>query len=116
MLKLMIKKLMTGILGFLRPAVKVKLTRKNLFVWLPASQGGDLHVLQRPGLGEPAKFSVSSVDGGFALQMTSGAGGMGAMSLATFTSEPEARKALAKLNKALTGTKVFKWAIWALCA
>lgn len=97
-----------------QPQMKFKLTRKNLFVWLPAAQGGDLHVLPRPGIAGTMTFNVAAAGDAYALQLI--AGEAPAKPLATFGSEKEAKQALAALNHALTGTRIFKWAVWALIA
>jgi hypothetical protein len=113
----MLKKMIEGAKKAVRsrqPQMKFKLTRKNLFVWLPAAQGGDLHVLPRPGVDGPMTFNIAGAEGAFALQLI--AGEAPAKPLAKFTSEAEAKQALAALNKALTGTRVFKWVVWALIA
>ncbi|KAG0166433.1 hypothetical protein DFQ30_007198 [Apophysomyces sp. BC1015] len=90
----------------LRPSVKVKLTRKNLFITLAGDLGGEFHVLPRAGLTEATKFAVAASGDGYVLEMTSGGG---KASLAHFPGEGEARAALEKLNKALTGNQVGKW-------
>lgn len=88
----------------MKPGFKVKLTRRNLFISLPANQGGEFHVLPRPGLADRTSFSVAVVDGLYELQMQPGA-----VRLADFPTEWEARSALMKLNKILTGNQIFKW-------
>ena len=108
MLKLMIKSVRNAVAAARRQRVKFKLTRKNLFIWLPDAQGGGLHVLPRPGQGAPMSFKVATTENAFALEMV--IGDACARSLATFDSESAAREALAKLNKELTGTRVLKWA------
>jgi len=114
MLKLMIKSVRNAVAAARRQRVKFKLTRKNLFIWLPDAQGGGLHVLPRPGQGAPMSFKVATTENAFALEMV--IGDACARSLATFDSESAAREALAKLNKELTGTRVLKWAAWAVIA
>lgn len=59
-------------------------------------------------------FKVATTENAFALEMV--IGDACARSLATFDSESAAREALAKLNKELTGTRVLKWAAWAVIA
>jgi len=90
------------------PPLKVRLTRQSLLISLPASQGGRLHVLPRPGgsSGLTRTFEVVATgEGRYALQATPDT-----MALATYGSESEAAEALATLNKALTGSLVWKWA------
>ncbi|MCM3609144.1 hypothetical protein M4D49_27040 [Cupriavidus pauculus] len=91
-----------------RPEIKVKLTRKNLIISLPASQGGAIHVLPRPGSTGAVRFAVEQSEGVFALQMA--AAGQ-TMALATFPGEPDAQAALSKVNKALTGNQLVKWIV-----
>ncbi|CAG9169769.1 serpin family protein [Cupriavidus pinatubonensis] len=91
-----------------RPEIKVKLTRKNLIISLPASQGGALHMLPRPGTTEAVRFAVEQSEGMFALQMA--ATGQ-TVSLATFSGEHDAQAALSKVNKALTGNQLVKWSV-----
>lgn len=89
------------------PPIKVRLTRQSLMISLPASQGGRLHILPRPGgvSGLTRTFEVVMVgDGKYALKASPDD-----LALATYPSEPEAALALATLNKVLTGGLVWKW-------
>jgi len=114
MLKLMIKNVKSAVAAARRQRVKFKLTRKNLFVWLPEPHGGGLHVLPRPGQSAPMSFKIAQAEAGYALEMV--LADAAPKSLATFATEGDAKEALVKLNKALTGTRVFKWAAWAVVA
>lgn len=92
----------------LSPPLKVKLTRQSLMISLPASQGGRLHILPRPGgsSGLTRTFEiVTAGDGKFALQASPDN-----LALATYESEPEAALALGAINTALTGSMLWKWA------
>lgn len=89
------------------PPLRVKLTRQSLMISLPASQGGRLHILPRPGgaSGLTRTFEVlPQPDGKFALKATPDD-----LALAAYETESEAALALATLNKALTGSVVWKW-------
>lgn len=90
------------------PPLRIKMTRDSLMIALPASQGGRLHVLPRPGgrSGLARTFEVLPVpEGGFALMARPDAG-----PLATYDTEIEALAALATLNKVFTANAIWKWA------
>lgn len=98
----------------LSPPLKVKLTRQSLMISLPASQGGRLHILPRPGgsSGLTRTFEVVSAgEGRFALQASPDS-----LALATYESESEAALALRTLNSALTGNMLWKWGFRLLLA
>lgn len=90
------------------PPLRIKMTRQSLMISLPASQGGRLHILPRPGgsSGLTRTFEVVAAgEGKFTLQASPDN-----LALATYASQREAALALATLNKALTGSIVWKWA------
>lgn len=96
------------------PPLRIKLTRQSLMISLPSSQGGRLHILPRPGgsSGLTRTFEVVvAVEGKFALQVAPDN-----LVLATYATESEAVLALATLNKALTGSVVWKWGFRLLLA
>jgi len=69
------------------PPLRIKLTRQSLMIALPASQGGRLHILPRPGgsSGLTRTFEVVAREGQFALQASPDN-----MALATYATEAEA--------------------------
>lgn len=91
------------------PSLKVKLTRQSLMISLPASQGGRLHVLPRPGgaSGLTRTFEIVMMSEGKYAIMAS----PDQLQLATFSSESDAMQSLSILNKALTGNHVLKWSL-----
>ncbi len=88
------------------PPLRVKVTRQSLMISLPASQGGRLHILPRQSAvgAQPSTFEVVEGDGQYMLQA-----GPNSFVLATYTSAAEAARALSTLNKALTGSLLWKW-------
>ncbi len=88
------------------PPLKVRITRKNLMLILPARLGGQFHILPNPvSSGTPINFDITSVDDGrFALRMMPS----GSL-LASYPTQAEAFLALAALAKALTLNPLWKW-------
>lgn len=89
------------------PPLKISLTRQSLMIALPASQGGRLHILPRPGgaSGLTRTFEVITVDDEKYVLNASPDN----LALATYSNKSEAALALSTLNKALTGSLVWKW-------
>lgn len=85
-----------------RPPVRVKLTRQNLIITLPASHGGDLHIFPRQG--SRLSFFVDQDESQYALRTLPDH-----TTLALYSSPQEAYRALGILNKALTGFSIGKW-------
>lgn len=88
------------------PPLKVKLTRNSLMILLPASHGGQLHILPRPG-GATGTFwtcEVTQADDGYSL-----IAGPQNQVLATYAEKSDAAHALLIINKALTDSQLWKW-------
>lgn len=89
------------------PPLKIRLTRQSLMISLPANQGGRLHILPRPGgaSGLTRTFEVvTRPESQYELRASPDN-----LALATYSSEAEAALALSTLNKAFTGSLVWKW-------
>lgn len=84
----------------LSPTMKVKCSRTHLSVW---TRNGGLHVIPTPGKLKPISFKVSSEHELYAV-----ADG-GTLVLASFGTDEEAHRALAKLTSALNASVIFKW-------
>ena len=120
MKKLMIKKLAHGfawpfaaIFGWAKnkisPPLRIRLSRQTLMIALPADKGGAVHILPRPGgtTGLRKSFEVSGIPGGqYDLRVTPDD-----LTLASYADEANARQALAFINKTLTQSLFWKWAI-----
>lgn len=95
------------------PPLKVSLTRQSLMISLPANQGGRLHILPRPGgaSGRTMTFEVAKPLRAVDVEEYVVMSRPDDLVLATYTSEAEAAQALATLNKALTGSLLWKWGV-----
>lgn len=120
MKKLMIKKLgrvlawpVLAIYGWAKvkvvPPLRIRLSRQTLMIALPANQGGSVHILPRPGgaTGLRKSFEVfASTNSQYELRVTPDD-----LMLATYSNEAEARLALSFINKTLTESLFWKWAM-----
>jgi hypothetical protein len=114
--------------GYSRQGVKVKLTRKNLYISFPASSDGQFYILPRPGLSNPVGFSVKEQGDVFVLVVENPSGNMAdeaqpsslcrfqsrkhvSMQLGRFTTREEAQAVLGRINKLLTGNHLGKWVV-----
>lgn len=89
------------------PPLKIRLTRQSLMISLPASQGGRLHILPRPGSASGLTRTFEVVirpESQYELRASPDN-----LALATYSSKAEAALALSALNKAFTGSLVWKW-------
>ncbi|MDH0342143.1 hypothetical protein [Chromobacterium haemolyticum] len=94
----------------LRSRVKMKLTRKNLYLSYPSRASGEFYVLPRPGLVGAVGFSVAkSSDESYELRLRQLGADDEGMLLGSFSSRDEAQLVLAKLNKMLTSSQIGKW-------
>lgn len=111
--------LVRRLMGVVRPTVKVKLTRKNLYLSYPAKKTGEFHVLPRPGTAGAISFLIeageeSALGNEYGLWLRDQGAGSGGMLLGSFATREEAQAVLSKINNLLTGSKIGKWAVRAV--
>lgn len=104
--------LVSKVMGVVRPTVKVKLTRKNLYLSYPAKKTGEFHVLPRPGTAGAISFLIEEgKESSYGLWLRDQGAASGGMLLGSFATREEAQAVLSKINNLLTGNKIGKWAV-----
>lgn len=103
------------VMRVMRPSVKVKLTRKNLYLSYPAKMTGELYVLPRPGTAGAVSFAIEEgEDVAYVLWLREPGSTPGATPLGSFASREEAQAVLSKINHLLTGNQIGKWVVRAI--
>lgn len=107
--------LVRRVMGVMRPSVKVKLTRKNLYLSYPGKKTGEFYVLPRPGSAGFVSFTITENEHkAYELLLREPGSVLGTMSLGSFASREDAQVVLSKINHLLTGSQIGKWAVRAL--